>query len=120
MDQIVKITLNDGLMLPSGFVSPATYVCNIFCKVPAEWTGDNALKTEHEEAVLEYLYGKKFRDGNEDGSRYVYRNFRSQVLTPAEVESGEWRTATNTKEQHFWHCVATPNGELVRANASDL
>ena len=119
MDAVVRVTLEDGLAFPSGAVAPASYACVIYCRVPEDWTADGALKEERHEAVLEYLYGKTFRQGNEDGSRYVYRNFRSHVLTPEEEASTPWRDVSNDREFHYWHCHATgaEEGELRRVDA---
>lgn len=110
METVVLVTLNDGLMLPSGFVSPASYECAIFCRVPEEWLTGDSLREECAELIPEFLYGKQFRNGNDDGSRYVYRNLRSKVLTPEELSQKIWEQAQNSKERRYWFCHAFPAG----------
>ncbi len=108
MEKVVLVTLNDGLMFPSGFVSPATYECAIFCRVPDEWLAEDSLRPEIAELIPEYLYGKHFRSGNDDGSRYVYRNLRSRLLTAEEMSGKIWEQAQNSKDRRFWFCQAAP------------
>jgi hypothetical protein len=108
MERVVLVTLNDGLMLPSGFVSQATYECAIFCRVPDEWVANDSLRTEFEALIPEFLYGKHFRNGNDDGSRYVYQNLRSKTLTPEEVSGKIWEQVQNSKERRYWYCHAFP------------
>lgn len=106
MEKVVLVTLNDGLMLPSGFVSPASYECAIFCRAPDEWLAGDSLRPEFEELIPEFLYGKDFRNGNDDGSRYVYRNLRSRLLTSEEMTEKIWEQAENSKERRYWFCHA--------------
>lgn len=108
MDPVVLVTLNDGLMFPSGFVSNATYACAIYCRVPEAWLAGDSLRKDIAELIPEYLYGRHFRNGNDDGSRYVYANLQSRRLTEAEVAAEPWKPAVNTKEFRFWFCHAVP------------
>lgn len=108
MEKVVLVTLNDGLMLPSGFVSPASYECAIFCRVPDEWLAGDSLRPEIEELIPEFLYGKSFRNGNDDGSRYVYRNLRSRLLSLEEMTEKVWEQSQNSKERRYWFCHAFP------------
>ena len=44
--ETVIIIINDGLMLPSGFVKKSDYTCNLYCLVPQSWTDGGQLKDE--------------------------------------------------------------------------
>lgn len=117
MEKVVCITLKDGLLLPSGYMAPASYACVIFCRVPADWVeGDtlkgDTLKAEKLERVFENLYGQTWRAGKEDGSQYVVRSVESRVLTPAEEQSAPWQSAKNNAEFHYWFYRVSATGEF--------
>ncbi len=115
MDTVVLVTLNDGLMFPSGFISNATYACAIYCRVPAEWLAGDSLRKDIAGLIPEYLYGRYFRNGNDDGSRYVYANLQSRCLSDVEKVAEPWKTAVNTKEFHYWFCHAFPAANEFKA-----
>jgi hypothetical protein len=117
---VVQITLKDGLMLPSGFVHPASYACVIFCDgVPADWMQGGALKAEKLEAVFESMYGKTWRGGNSDGSQYVVQSVESRTLTPLEEQATPWHGAVNNRECHYWFYEVSEAGELQKVEKLD-
>lgn len=118
MNPVVQITLKDGLMLPSGFIAPASYSCVIYCRVsPGSLEGDQAKRTTLE-LVLEKLYGVQWRAGNEDGSRYVIQVIAVRVLTQAEEQTAPWRGLGNNQEYHYWFYHESPSGDLENVAAS--
>ena len=60
MSKIVRVTIHDGLLLPSGFLAQADYHCFIFVRAPDEWVNGDGLAEAHHEALLEQLYGPTF------------------------------------------------------------
>ncbi|HEY8561085.1 MAG TPA: hypothetical protein VIL74_11990 [Pyrinomonadaceae bacterium] len=104
------VTVQDGLALPSGFVSRASYACNFFCRVPADWVADGALRSEYLERIYERVYGQNWRSGNSDGSRYVIIDEYARVLSPEEIDATKWSATRNTEDNHFWFYIVDANG----------
>ena len=115
--ETLVVTVQDGLMLPSGFISQASYKCNFFCRVPARWVADGKLKSEHLEKIYEQVYGQNWRMGNDDGSRYVVIDWTMKTLAPGEVATTNWREMANTKENQYWFYVADDHGEIKNVKA---
>lgn len=118
--ETLLIVVKDGLMLPSGFVSPASYACNFFCRVPAEWTDGEKIKAEYLEKIYQRVYGVGWRMGNDDGSRYVVIDSFSKVFTPEVARSTQWSGTQNTKENHFWFYIVDERGEVKSVKAEEF
>lgn len=120
MNTVVQITLKDGLMLPSGFIAPASYSCIIFCRVSPDWLEGDQLHMAKLETVFENLYGEHWRAGNDDGSRYVVQSVEARILTPAEEQSAPWQSVSNNGEYHYWFYHVTAAGELQKVDSLDF
>jgi len=108
------IIVKDGLMLPSGFVAPSSFTCNIYCRVPNDWVEGGRLKESHLEKFFEKLYGDNWRMGNSDGSRYVVQDQYSQLLTADAVKRVNWSITENTKDAHFLFYIVSETGEIQK------
>ena len=58
MAKTVRVVLKDGLGFQSGFISPASYSCVLYYRVPENWLDGDQLRPEKQEAMLENMYGK--------------------------------------------------------------
>ena len=90
-DVLVRVDMLDALKLPSGFVTPPADAIIIYVKAPPTMVQAGALNEAGKKAVLGKLYGgPSWVNGNEDGSAYVVKEFRSKVLqSPAEAKNGK-------------------------------
>lgn len=118
--ETLLIIVKDGLMLPSGMVSPASYTCNFFCRVPSDWTDGEKLKAEYLEKIYQKVYGVNWRAGNSDGSRYVVIDSFSKVFTPEVARATKWGGTQNTNESQFWFYVVDANGEIKNVTAEEF
>lgn len=118
--ETLLIVVKDGLMLPSGFVSPASYTCNFFCRVPREWTDGEKIKEMYLEKIYQQVYGANWRMGNDDGSRYVVIDSFSKALTPEVARTTQWSGTENTKDNHFWFYLAQPSGAVRKVTAQEF
>lgn len=125
MSQILMIMIRDGLQMPSGFVAESPKRCLIYCKVPDDWVegeipassdlwlGGTKLKADKLELLLETLYGRTWRSGNEDGSQYVVLNFGMRVRNPLE----SWEPPAFGEEQQqkylFFYYAVDTNGQFA-------
>jgi len=114
----VRIIIEDGLGFPSGTVWPASYVCVIFCNVPDTWlNGDQGLKDEKRERLLEHQYGKTWRRGNDDGSRYVIRRFEVDVLESAEaLERAKLSIDEGNAQMRYWFYLIDDEERLEKVD----
>lgn len=120
MTKVVQITLRDGLAFPDGFIAPSPYACILYCRVPTEWLDGDVLHEDRLEAIYEAMYGPTWREGNDDGSHYVVRSLKMQVLSAQEEESAPWRAVSNTNEVQYWFYDATNGAEVRSVNATEL
>ncbi len=118
--ETLLIVVKDGLMLPSGMVSPASYTCNFFCRVPADWTDGEKMKAEYLEKIYQKVYGINWRAGNSDGSRYVVIDSFSKVFTPEVARTTKWSGTENTKDSHFWFYLIDERGEVKNVMADEF
>jgi hypothetical protein len=114
------VIIKDGLALPSGFISQASYTCNFFCRVPPAWTENGKLLEIYLERLYEQVYGANWRMGNSDGSRYVVIDSYSQVFAPETVRTTKWRGTENTPENHFWFYIASETGEFKNVTGEEF
>lgn len=114
------IIVKDGLLLPSGFISQATYTCNLFCRVPPDWLENGKIKSEFLEKIYKKVYGDNWRTGNSDGSRYVVLDSYSEVFPPETVKNAQWSGTENTKENQYWFYIANENNEIKSVTAEDF
>ena len=118
--ETLLIVVRDGLMLPSGMVSPASYACNFFCRVPSDWTDGEKIKTEFLEKIYQQVYGVNWRAGNSDGSRYVVIDSFSKVFAPEVVRTTQWSGTENTSDNQYWFYIARENGEIKHVTAEEF
>jgi hypothetical protein len=118
MSKIVRVELNDGLLLASGFIAPASYTCILYLRVPDGWLSGSALLPAKKEAVLENLYGKTWRQGNEDGSRYVVLDNRETLLSAQEEAARVWLQhdpADRDYQYWFYHVIDDNSGSQFQS-----
>ena len=118
--ETLVVTVRDGLALPSGFISQASYACNFFCRVPAGWIRNGTLQADFLEKVYEQVYGANWRLGNDDGSRYVVIDSSVKIFTPDELRAAKWGDTANTADNHFWFYIADESGELKNVKAEEF
>ena len=121
MSKVIKLTINDGLGFPSGFVAPSSFTCIIYSKVPENYVLDDKLKKGCEEILLENMYGKNWRLGNEDGSFYVIRSLKIQVLNQQQVDGLIWLSGKDDpKDSRYWYYNVTESMEVEVLGPLDL
>ncbi|HQU85142.1 MAG TPA: hypothetical protein PKY59_18525 [Pyrinomonadaceae bacterium] len=94
MDKRVKLTINDTLAFYDDYVGD--YVFNesnvqtydYFFKVPSEFLAGEHLNENSINLILKFLYGENWQSGNEDGSRFMILQTKSQLLSDANAD--EW------------------------------
>lgn len=92
----LKLTITDTLSFWDNYLED--YVFNrkqsktftIWYRLPDEWFSDRDLLPDKREALLQHLYGKTWRLGNGDGSRYVVLAFEGHLLSLTEVAERPW------------------------------
>lgn len=113
MSKTVRATIKDGLGLPSGFISPASYACLLYYRLPDAWLDGDQLLPEKREAMLENMYGKTWRQGNEDGSYYAVLSFDAQVLTPEEEQARDWlQNPDRSPDFQYWYYHVGDDGQF--------
>lgn len=58
MGTVLRVQFKDGLMFSNGNIAPASYSCEVFCRVPDRWTGEGHLSGEKLEKLFEKIYGE--------------------------------------------------------------
>ncbi len=110
MEKVVRLQLKDGLGFPSGFISPAEYDCVLYYRLPENWLAGDKLLPEKQEAMLENMYGKTWRSGNEDGSYYAVLELSAKVLSDAETEGRVWLSDPTSEDFKYWFYQVTDEG----------
>lgn len=118
--ETLLIVVKDGLMLPSDFISQATYSCNFYCRVPPHWTEGGKIKETYLERIYQQVYGVNWRSGNDDGSRYVVLDSFSEVIAPDVVKTTSWSKTENTPDMKFWYYIANEAGEIKNVTAEEF
>lgn len=114
------LIIQDGLEFASGFVSEASYLMHIFCRVPENWIEDEKLSVDAREKIYQFLYGANWRMGNEDGSRYVVLDGSSSVLDEATVKNTRWTEKQNTDDTHYRFYLVGADGTLSSVKAEEF
>lgn len=109
---VFQVDFQDGLALPSGFVSPATYRCCFYLRVAETSLANGDLSDAQLEAMFAYLYGPGWRDGNEDGSRYVWRDLKVRRLSEDEVAARSY--AIEDPAFRYWYCHILADGSVQK------
>ena len=113
MSKTVRLQLKDGLGFPSGFISPAEYYCVLYYKLPESWVDGDKLLPEKEEAMLENMYGKTWRFGNDDGSHYVVLELRAKVFSDEETQERPWLAEDpNSRDFKYWFYQVAEDGSF--------
>jgi hypothetical protein len=114
MQRTVRVELKDGLGFPSGFVSPASYTCVLYYRLPEAWLNGEKLFDDKREAMLENMYGKTWRMGNEDGSYYAVFSFIEGVLSAEEEAARAWlENNPQDKDFKYWYYHVSENGAFT-------
>ncbi|MEW6128186.1 MAG: hypothetical protein AB1757_14185 [Acidobacteriota bacterium] len=113
MVKTVRLQIKDGLGLPSGFISPATYDCVLYYTVPEDWLSDGKVTPEKQEAMLENMYGKTWRQGNSDGSYYAVLALDAKILSDEEMQNRIWLSEDpNDRNFKYWFYQVSETGEF--------
>ncbi len=104
MSQAIRITIKDGLGFPSGFVHPASYTCVLYLRAPDNWLReDGLLLADKAELILENMYGKTWRRGNEDGSYYAILDIEAAPLSAEEEAQQVWmQSKVKDPNYQYW------------------
>ena len=114
LSEVVRVSFQDGLAFPSGQVTPSSHRCVVYCRMPANWLAAEQLSGSALEAIYEMLYGSDWRNGNSDGSRYVVRGARCELLDTASKDARPWLHAANDSAEHCWFARAMADGTVAK------
>lgn len=94
-DVTLEVTLTDNLGIrrgPKGEWTPmgAPHVSVWFIRVPPKFLRGGKLTPAAEDFFYASLYGPTWKQGNDDGSRYLPVEAKVRVLTAKEVASALW------------------------------
>lgn len=97
----LEVTLTDNLGIrrgPNGAWTPmgAPHVSSWFIRVPQKFLRANKLTPAAEDYFYASLYGPTWKQGNDDGSRYMPVEAKVRVLTAKEIAGALW-TQQNRK-----------------------
>lgn len=100
-DVTLEVTLTDNLGIrrgPNGAWTPmgAPHVSTWFIRVPPKFLRSNKLTPAAEDFFYASLYGPTWKQGNDDGSRYLPVEAKVRVLTAKEIATALW-TQQNRK-----------------------
>ena len=95
MDMVFAVVIDDALAFPSGNVAPSAKRVIVYCRVPhtmaegdwepfnePRWPLGKALTASAQERLFAALYGRDWRVGNVDGSRYVVQGVEMRAHRP--------------------------------------
>ena len=121
MTQIIHIVLQDGLQLPTSFLAQAEYTCHLYLQVPDELLSGDLLSQPTVEAMLEQLYGKRWRQSNSDGSSYVVLSMTATLMSAQDVADRLWliEKAQNSRDQ-FWFYHVNNTGQFESKEATEF
>ena len=120
MSQAIRVILKDGLGFPAG-INPARYSCVIYLRVPDNWLQDGKLLPAKAEAILENMYGKTWRSGNDDGSYYAVLSFEVAPLSATEEEQRIWmERKEKNPDFRYWLYHVSDAGEFTKVDADNF
>jgi len=113
MQKTVRLIIKDGLGFPSGFISPASYTCVLYYRLPESWVAGDTLPSEKVETLLENMYGKTWRQGNSDGSYYAVLSLQGDLLTPEEEQQRGWlQNQSPDPDFQYWYYHVAEDGQF--------
>ena len=102
---VFAVVIDDALTFPSGNVAQSPKRVIVYCRVPhtmaegdwepfnePRWPPGKAITAGARERLFAALYGRNWRLGNEDGSRYVVQGVEMRAHRPDVA----WELPTNT------------------------
>jgi GYF domain 2 len=87
---IVKFTLKSGLLI-NRQLSSFTPIDVVYFKLPAETISRDNFRKRYIEEFYELWFGKNWREGNEDDSRYEILSENIEILSLEELAKADWR-----------------------------
>ena len=109
MQKRIKLTIEDTLSFYNDYVGDYVFnennikTLDYFIKVPLDWIENGQLTAPALEKFYAFLYGETWRNGNDDGSRYL--PLKATVQFVAEDGINEWFSKK--------HCyIANENGTI--------
>jgi hypothetical protein len=121
MSKTIRVELKDGLGFSSGFVSPASYTCMMYYRLPENWLEGEALLSDKKEAMLEEMYGRRWRLGNDDGSYYAVFSFIEHVLSAQEEGERPWLQHQSTDAGfQYWYYHISEDGQFMKVTRDEF
>jgi hypothetical protein len=121
MEKIVCVELKDGMGFDSGFVSPASYTCMMYYRLPENWLDGEALLSDKKEAMLQEMYGRTWRMGNGDGSYYAVFSFVERVLSAQEEEERPWlQNQSAPAGFRYWYYHISEDGQFTKVTRDEF
>jgi GYF domain 2 len=87
---IIKFTLESGLLI-NWQLSSYKPIDIIYFKLPAETISRDNFRKRYLGEFYDQWFGKNWRDGNEDDSRYEILSEEIEILLPEELAKADWR-----------------------------
>ena len=110
----LQFVVQEGLMMPSGEVKPASYISNVFWRVPATWLENGRIKAENLRTFEKELSGR--RSETIEGAFYVAVDYETKVFTPEEAKKTNWKALTGGNESNTFFIISgSGEGKMVSA-----
>ena len=128
---VFAVVIADALALPSGNVAPSAKRVIVYCRVPytvaqgdwelfnePRWPVGKTLTAKAQERQFAALYGRTWRSGNEDGSRYVVKGVEMRAHRPDVV----WEPPANagsdaTFTRHYFYADSAGEFQACKPEA---
>ncbi len=121
--RVLSMRWADGLQLPGGFTKVSEAKCCVFLRYAiARLLDGEALAPDTPDLIWEAIYGRNWRLGNEDGSRYVVLQapqflYPSREFAEAIARSNELKIAEEQRADQLWFFQLDVDGVLLKMSS---
>jgi len=118
--EILRITVQEALVLPTGNTIDTPYKVNFLCRVPPAQIENGELKTNVWNRISDMIFGESWKAEIFPGAYYTIKSSEIKKFSGETVKNQNWLDLGKTGEDLYYFFIVAENGEARKVEASEF
>ncbi|HVE55325.1 MAG TPA: hypothetical protein VNB22_00750 [Pyrinomonadaceae bacterium] len=118
--EILRVTVQEALVLPTGNTIDTPYKVNFLCRVPPAQIENGQLKTAVWNRISDLIFGESWKAEIFPGAYYTIKSSETRNFGGETVKNQNWLDLGKTGDDLYYFFIVSENGEVRKVEASEF